>query len=506
MKQTISFKFNLLTSLIVIALLAGFGAYNYQATSLALHNQLDKVTDSVLKRLEKSIPNTIWNFEVEQMGSIIESETQSSDVLGIFVFDEKKMLTGRLTQENGTIVTADLPENINIAKERALYFEDAGVTNKVGRVLLLVDDTRVKRLLRESLVRMLVQTLAMVGILLAANAFLLHRIVTTPINSAVQALHEIADGDGNLTLRLRADSQDEIGELANVFNRFVKKLQTLVKQIMQSAETLARATDEMNIIAVKTSDGVIKQQTETDQVAAAMNEMSATAQNVAANAAEAANAAQIADKDSNTARQVLANTIASIQKLANDIDSGAQVINELEQDVVNITSVLDVIRGIAEQTNLLALNAAIEAARAGEQGRGFAVVADEVRTLASKTQASTQEIQEMIGRLQSGTSRAVSTMKSSKSSGEQTVAQANKAEVALAQIASSIATINDMNTQIASAADEQTSVTEDINRSLTRIVDIAEDTAKGTDESRTASQRLSELGEAMRRLMSSFKV
>ncbi|MCP5169421.1 MAG: methyl-accepting chemotaxis protein [Hahellaceae bacterium] len=506
MKQTISFKFNILTSILMIVLLAGFGAYNYQVTSRALHQQLDKKSDAVLTRLEKSVPNTIWNFEMEQLGSIIESETASADVLGIFVYDDKKMLSGRMTEEDGSVTEAKLPDSLDIVKERALYFEDGGVQNKVGRVLLLVDDSQIKKLLSESLVRLFIQTLSMVVILVATNAFLLNKVVTSPIKAAIRALQDIAEGEGDLTRRLRVKSKDEIAELATVFNRFVGKIQDLVRQIMQSADMLSTSTEEMNVISVKTSEGVSNQRSETDQVAAAMNEMSATAHDVARNAVEAAAAAQKADQDGQLAREILSGAINSIRNLAGDIDSSAQVINELEQDVVNITSVLDVIRGIAEQTNLLALNAAIEAARAGEQGRGFAVVADEVRTLASKTQASTQEIQEMISRLQTGTGRAVSVMKSSKNSGEQTVGQANKAEVALNEISSAISTINDMNTQIASAAEQQTAVTEDINRSLTRIVEIAEDTARGTDETREASARLAGLSEAMHNQMASFKV
>lgn len=506
MKQSISFKFNTLTSIIIIVLLVGFGAYNYSVTDQTLREQLDRKTEAILDRLETSLPITLWNFELQQMESIIESETASSDVLGIFVYDDKKMVAGRITDENGDIVKSELPDELDIIKERSLKYEDGGVENKVGRVLLLVDDSAVSKLLKESLVRLIVQTIVMVVVIIAAMTILLNRVVTSPINYAVSALRDIAEGEGDLTRRLRIKSEDEIGELASVFNQFVVKIQDLVKQIMLSADQLATSTQQMEVVASRTTEGVSNQRNETDQVAAAMNEMSATAHEVAKNALEAASSAQQADHDGQVAREVLGQAINAIRSLATDIDSSASVINELEKEVDNITSVLDVIRGIAEQTNLLALNAAIEAARAGEQGRGFAVVADEVRTLASKTQASTEEIQDMISRLQTGTSRAVSTMKNSKQSGEQTVDQANRAEQSLNDIANAISTINDMNTQIASAAEEQTAVTEDINRSLTRIVEIAEETALGTDETQRASSSLAELGESMRSQMSHFKV
>lgn len=506
MKNTISFKFNVLTSTLVIALLLIFGAYNYSATETALNSQQTKQVNSVISRLQTSVPSTLWNFEMEQLTSIIESEASNESVKGLFIYDNKALVLGRLKTANGDVIESKLPSDLDFMLEEKLSYEENGKINNVGRVVLLQDRTVIESLQSQSLIRQVIQTVIIVVILISVVSFLMQTIVIRPIDKIVAALEEIARGEGDLTKRLRVTENNEIGNLAGSFNQFVEKIQTLVTHIQESVIEMSHATSQMTEIASSSSRDVDEQRLETDQVATAMNEMNATAHEVAQNAVQAASAAEQADQTSHEAREVVKNAITSIHQLAQDIDSSSHVISELEKEVANITSVLDVIRGIAEQTNLLALNAAIEAARAGEQGRGFAVVADEVRTLASKTQASTEEIQEMIIRLQSGTNKAVSVMQSSKSSGEATVELANKADQSLNEIAEAISTINEMNTQIASAAEEQTSVTDDINRSLTRIVEIADKTADGTHRAEHASNQISELGNSLDGQVSQFKV
>ncbi|NHZ69797.1 MAG: methyl-accepting chemotaxis protein, partial [Thermotogales bacterium] len=255
-----------------------------------------------------------------------------------------------------------------------------------------------------------------------------------------------------------------------------------------------------------TREGVQRQKSEIDQVATAMTEMAATVQEVARNAATAAGAARDANEEAGSGKRVVKETIQAINSLAGEVQSASDVINQLAADSEAIGGVLDVIRGIAEQTNLLALNAAIEAARAGEQGRGFAVVADEVRTLAQRTQTSTQEIQSMIEKVQSGARNAVNVMESGREQAAGSVSKAGEAGTSLETINSAVSAINDMNMQIASAAEEQSAVAEEINRNIVNIGIVADETADGSNKIANANEDLVRLGGQLQSIVSMFKV
>ncbi len=505
MKDSIAFRFNLVALIVVTLVLAGFGFYNYQASSDRFYRQLEHQSDLLLDRLELSLPNTLWNFEMEQLRKILESEAQADWVEGIYVSDGKKDVANLKRNDNGELVSGERPLDVQIQKKRVLQYEDGGSLTKVGEVTLYVDTTEIKEALSESVIRLVLQTIILDIAIMLLLFRLVQKIVVKPLKEVVGALQDIAHGEGDLTQRLK-ERPGEMGELATNFNLFVGNIQSLIRQVMANIESISASVNSMAQIANRTNQGVERQQQQTDQVAVAMNEMSTASSEVANNALEAASNAERVDEGALNAKRVLEDTVDSIRKLAGDIDHGATVINNLQSDVGNIVSVLDVIRGIAEQTNLLALNAAIEAARAGEQGRGFAVVADEVRTLASRTQESTQEIQGMIERLQSGAQEAVDVMQVGKAAGEQTVDKANAAEVSLDEITQSISTISNMATQIASAVEEQTAVSEDINRSITAIVEIADITSKDTAETNEASENLTRLCGELQAQVSRFKV
>ncbi|WP_459747953.1 methyl-accepting chemotaxis protein [Pseudomonas sp. 3A(2025)] len=280
----------------------------------------------------------------------------------------------------------------------------------------------------------------------------------------------------------------------------------MISQVVTSVQKVSDSSEHSADIAIRTHQGIQKQLAEIDQVATAVQEMTATAQDVARNATQAAQAASHADSAAHQGMSIVQSTSDSIAHLAREIGHAVEVVQTLSRDSENINAILTTIRGIAEQTNLLALNAAIEAARAGEQGRGFAVVADEVRNLAQKTQAATQEIQSMIQQLQSGTRQVVQVMQDSQNRTDESVSHATQAAEALGSITQAVSVINDMNTQIASAAEEQSAVADDINRNVINIGQVAREVAGGADEASQTSTELTLLAEQQRRLINQFKV
>ena len=345
-----------------------------------------------------------------------------------------------------------------------------------------------------------------VAVIVVAVVLLIGRSITRPLCGVASAMREIASGDGDLTRQLPSEGNDEVTGLATHFNAFVTKIRNTVAAVSQSTTQLATAAEELSAITGENSRMAASQRVETDQVATAVTEMNATAQEVARNAEDAAESTRMADREVVRGREVMKQTVGSMEHLSGEIDTAGDVIDGLKVSTENIGSVLDVIRGVAEQTNLLALNAAIEAARAGDQGRGFAVVAGEVRTLASRTHESTQEIQRMIERLQREAGKAVEVMNNGRSQTRLTLEQAAEADQALAHIAQSVSTITNMNTQIAAAAEEQTAVSQELDRNVTRIADLAVQGESGNGQTAIASRELAQLGEGLRTLVSQFRI
>ncbi len=342
--------------------------------------------------------------------------------------------------------------------------------------------------------------------LMGLMAVLLSNALLRPLMLIKRSLDDMAQGDGDLTQRLPVTSSDELGDLARSFNRFVEKIHSLVKQVSGTTTQLAGLVGAVASQAQRSEQAMAAQRHETDQVATAINEMSAAAHEVAMSAQRAAEAAQETDQQGQAAKRVVDGSVQQIHVLVGELRESGESLDGLRQDVQGIVGVLDVIRAVAEQTNLLALNAAIEAARAGEAGRGFAVVADEVRALASRTQQSTVEIQGMVDRLQSTTARTVAGMQHASEQGESTREQSNQAGASLDAIAALIGTINSMNAQIASAAEEQTAVAEEINRSVHHIADAVDGVASEAAESAKTSQELNALAESLQQLVGQFRV
>jgi methyl-accepting chemotaxis protein len=356
--------------------------------------------------------------------------------------------------------------------------------NPIGVVEIVVDRSYFSGAI--SSMRTVLLGLGLLGLLIGIiSSALIARSITAPIKRVASSFEEIADGDGNLDVRLPTAGNDETARLGRAFNRFIERIQATVEQVAKASIRLAPVVENFSSGAEKTHRGMVHQQSEIEQIAAAVNEMSATVHEVASNTSLAADAAHQADQDSGKGKQVVASTIDAISHVATEMDHIAEVIARVNDDSQRIGSVLDVIVGIAEQTNLLALNAAIEAARAGEQGRGFAVVADEVRTLAQRTQRSTEEIRGMIEGLQGSAKQAVGVIEDGRKSTNVSVEQAGLAGEALDAILMAVDTINSMNTQIATASEEQSAVADEINRNISRISEV---TMQTTNESSSLSE------------------
>ncbi|KPC24706.1 Methyl-accepting chemotaxis protein [Pseudomonas syringae pv. cilantro] len=335
-------------------------------------------------------------------------------------------------------------------------------------------------------------------------AWIITRQITTPLKETLEVVERVASGD--LSRNLQVDRKDELGKLQSTIQRMTVSLRELVGGIRDGVTQIASAAEELSAVTEQTSAGVNSQKVETDQVATAMHEMTATVQEVARNAEEASEAAVAADQQARDGERVVNEAIAQIERLAVAVGNSSEAMGALKQESEKIGSVLDVIKSVAQQTNLLALNAAIEAARAGEAGRGFAVVADEVRSLAQRTQKSTEEIEALIASLQSGTQQAATVMDSSRELSGSSVELTRRAGSSLENITKTVSAIQSMNQQIAAAAEQQSATAEEINRSIINVRDISEQTSSASEETAASSVELARLGNHLQILVSRFTV
>ncbi|RMP13364.1 Methyl-accepting chemotaxis protein [Pseudomonas syringae pv. delphinii] len=347
-----------------------------------------------------------------------------------------------------------------------------------------------------------------IGLLIAATlltivfAWMLIKSITTPIATALHAAETIAKG--NLTQPIQIDGSDEAGRLLLAMKTMQDKLRDTLQGISGSATQLASAAEELNAVTDESARGLVQQNNEIEQAATAVNEMTSAVEEVARNAVSTSQASRNAATSAGDGRDLVQETVSAIERMSGDVKGTAELIINLATESRDIGKVLDVIRGLADQTNLLALNAAIEAARAGEAGRGFAVVADEVRALAHRTQQSTSEIERMIGSIQSGTEQAVSSMRNSTERAESTLNIAKGAGMALNTINVAVEEINERNMVIASAAEEQAQVAREVDRNLVNIRDLSAQSTTGANQTSAASTELSRLAVDLNSMVSRF--
>jgi len=385
---------------------------------------------------------------------------------------------------------------------------EQAMQNQAQRILDAADQalaqaTGAMQTQRSNAFLMLTVITALAALIGMAAAMLITRMIVVPLRYTVQLAQQVAGGD--LTQTQRVTRQDELGQLQQAMSDMTQSLRTLIGRIGGGIGQIATAAEQLSSVTAQTSAGVQNQRLETEQVVTAMHEMSATVQEVAQNAEQASLAAGEADRQARQGDLVVQDAVVQVGNLAVEVEQSTNAIEALHAESGRIGSVLEVIRAVAEQTNLLALNAAIEAARAGEQGRGFAVVADEVRALARRTHDSTEEIEGLIGNLQHVAKQAVEQMQSSRDLTQRTVELAQEAGAALGRITESVSTIEQMNQQIAAAAEEQSAVAENISESVTRVHDIGEQSASASEQTAAASAELARLGVELQGLVRHFR-
>ncbi|UZD96132.1 methyl-accepting chemotaxis protein [Pseudomonas corrugata] len=416
--------------------------------------------------------------------------------------DELRQLENALTQYRSALQAFKSATADAVQARKEMTEQGATIVNLSEQLYQIQLDRRDAESAQARTLQLISTLLALlVGIIAAV---VITRQITRPLSETLTVVERIANGD--LSHNIIVTRRDELGVLQQGIARMGVTLRDLISGIRDGVTQIASAAEELSAVTEQTSAGVNSQKVETDQVATAMHEMTATVQEVARNAEEASHAAAAADGEARAGDQVVSEAIAQIERLASEVVRSTDAMTVLQQESDKIGSVMDVIKAVAEQTNLLALNAAIEAARAGEAGRGFAVVADEVRGLAQRTQKSTEEIEGLVAGLQNGTQQVAAVMNNSRSLTDSSVALTRKAGASLENITRTVSNIQSMNQQIAAAAEQQSAVAEEISRSIVNVRDVSEQTAAASEETAASSVELARLGNQLQMMVSHFRV
>lgn len=482
----------------------------------SLMSALHSKANIIGRFMAKTAPNLIASFDFSSLKEFQKEASEDSDIVyAAYLKPEGDALTDFVVPKDKTyIIEKTYPitfegENMgSVLLGISTASVEVGIANSNTRIADAI--TEVKQIGNVAMTNFIkVTSIEVIAVLMVISAIVVYMFriaVIRPTQETNELVSQLSMGKGDLTVRLPIKNHDELGELRGSVNDFIAQLHKMISSVAGEVQTLNDEAMTVRHYGNDLSETSKSQLFEAEQAATAMNEMVATVQEVARNTTAAAEAAEQADSQAKKGHHVVKDTVDSISTLARDVEATAEVIQSLAKDSDAIGTVLDVIRGIAEQTNLLALNAAIEAARAGEQGRGFAVVADEVRTLASRTQQSTQEIQQMIQRLQAGSQNAVDAMEKGRTQAQNSVEHASKAGASLEEISRTVATICDMNTQIATASEQQSSVAEEICRNISNLQSSSNVTAENATHTAHSSEQLTNVAVRLQDLTDQFKI
>ena len=492
MKSSISKKLVFSIWLVISFLIVVFSIYDYSSEKNSLEKRQNKEILSSGSRLQLSLPNSIWNFNSDLTNSIIESEIRSEYISDI-TFNDK--VDGEKLDE-----TSDEEYTFH------LTYLDSGTEVNIGRVTIIKDDTSIQNELRRLLFSELTKAVFLISILVVLVQFLLAHMIVKPIKLIAGRLEDIASGDGDLTQRIEHVNKDEIGQLATSFNSFVDQIQKLVLEIQSSAKGTNTLSNELQNVSSKGKSLLEFQQQETANLVNATEQFTLSSTEIAANVKKTADEAQLASKETKSIAVVIQSSVIANKDLSDHLINATKAISVLANDVKGISDLLDVIRAIAEQTNLLALNAAIEAARAGEQGRGFAVVADEVRALANRTQESTTEIQKTIEKLEQGTNSVIDIIALSHEVSDKSVTAAKSSEDLIDIILNATSQISSMTDSISSATEEQNMVSKDLVNNISKIVDAGKDSLDQLYNINTSSEDILTSSKLLEKHTSQFRV